>query len=183
MRPLTEEETTTLFEKLSQYLGDNVEKLIRRPDGNYCFRLHRDRVYYVSEALMRRSTNISRDNLVSLGTAFGKFSKTGKFRLGITCLDYLSELAQHKVWVKPSAEMSYLYGNNIVKSGLARITEDVPQYGGVVVYTMNNLPMGFGVAAQSTQYVRELDGASIVVLHQADIGEYLRLEDEGGLGA
>jgi ribosome biogenesis protein Nip4 len=24
---------------------------------------------------------------------------------------------QHKVWVKPAAEMSYLYGNHIIKSG------------------------------------------------------------------
>ncbi len=79
---------------------------------------------------------------MSIGTCLGKFTKSGKFRLGITALDYMNEHALHKVWVKPSAELSFLYGNNIVKSGLARITERVPQYGGVVVYSMNNLPMG-----------------------------------------
>ncbi len=91
---------------------------------------------------MRQSTNISRDELISIGTCLGKFTKTGKFRLGITALDYMSEHALHKVWLKPSAELSFLYGNSIVKSGLARITERVPQYGGVIVYSMNNLPMG-----------------------------------------
>jgi hypothetical protein len=38
MRPLTEEETKILFEKLSKYIGDNVKLLIDRADGAYCFR-------------------------------------------------------------------------------------------------------------------------------------------------
>ena len=54
MRPLTEEETKTLFEKLSKYIGDNIKLLIDRSDGAYCFRLHRDRVYYVSEKIMKQ---------------------------------------------------------------------------------------------------------------------------------
>jgi 60S ribosome subunit biogenesis protein NIP7 len=36
--------------------------------------------------------------------------------------------SQYKVWVKPAAEMSFLYGHNITKAGLGRITEDTPQY-------------------------------------------------------
>jgi 60S ribosome subunit biogenesis protein NIP7 len=47
-----------------------------------------------------------------------------------------------QVWVKPSAEMSFLYGNHVAKSGLARITDATPQYAGVVVYSMNDIPMG-----------------------------------------
>ena len=38
MRPLTEEETKILFEKLSKYIGENVKLLIDRADGAYCFR-------------------------------------------------------------------------------------------------------------------------------------------------
>jgi 60S ribosome subunit biogenesis protein NIP7 len=38
MRPLTDEETKILFEKLSKYIGDNVKLLIDRADGTYCFR-------------------------------------------------------------------------------------------------------------------------------------------------
>lgn len=58
MRPLTEEETKTLFEKLSKYIGDNIKLLIDRSDGAYCFRLHRDRVYYVSEKIMKQVGNL-----------------------------------------------------------------------------------------------------------------------------
>ena len=43
---------------------------------------------------MRKATNIGRDNLVSLGTCFGKFSKSGKFKLQITALDFLAPYAK-----------------------------------------------------------------------------------------
>ena len=32
-----------------------------------------------------------------------------------------------QVWVKPGAEMSFLYGNHVLKSGLGRITENTAQ--------------------------------------------------------
>ena len=55
MRPLTEEETKTMFDKLSKYIGaENIKLLVDRSDGTYCFRLHRERVYYVSEKIMKQ---------------------------------------------------------------------------------------------------------------------------------
>lgn len=94
MRPLTEEETKTLFLKLSEYIGKNVEKMINRSDERHCFRLMKDRCYYVSESIMKASTNISRDNLLHVGTCLGKFTKGGKFRLHITSIEYLSQYAK-----------------------------------------------------------------------------------------
>lgn len=70
------------------------------------------------------------------------------------------------MWVKPSAELSFLYGNHVLKAGLGRITENTPQYvfifplvilfrenqslrevnsyryQGVVVYNMADIPLG-----------------------------------------
>lgn len=177
MRPLTEEELRLVFEKLRLFIGPNIQHLIERKDGIYTFRLHKERVYYLSETQLKMATSIAHDNLLSVGTCFGKFSKSRKFRLNITCLDYIAQYAQHKVWVKPNAEMSFLYGNNVTKTGLAKITEGVPQYGGVVVFNLNNVALGFGLAAQPTEYCRDLDPLNNVVLHQGDVGEYLREED------
>lgn len=83
-----------------------------------------------------------------------------------------------QVWLKPSAEMSYLYGNHVLKSGLGRITEGTPAYQGVVIYSMSDVPLGFGVAAKSTQECRKLEPSAIVAFHQGDVGEYLRAEDQ-----
>mmetsp|Transcript_13915 Transcript_13915/g.30236 ORF Transcript_13915/g.30236 Transcript_13915/m.30236 type:complete len:245 (-) Transcript_13915:887-1621(-) len=179
MRPLTEEETKTLFLKLSEYIGRSIERMINRTDERHSFRLLKDRVYYVSESSLKAAAPISRDHLLHFGTCIGKFTKSGKFRLHITALDYLAQYAMYKVWLKPNAEMSFLYGNNVLKSGMAKITESIPQYAGVVVYNMSDIPLGFGVAAQTTDACRELEPTGNVVLHQADIGEYLRgLEDD-----
>lgn len=48
---------------------------------------------------------------------------------------------QYKIWIKPTAEMSYLYGNHILKAHVAKMTEDVPEHQGVVVFNMNDIPL------------------------------------------
>ena len=52
-----------------------------------------------------------------------------------------------------------------------------PQYGGVIIYSLSDVPLGFGIAAQPTEYCKDLEPGANVVLHQGDIGEYLRIED------
>jgi 60S ribosome subunit biogenesis protein NIP7 len=84
--------------------------------------------------------------------------------------------AFQQVWLKPSAEMSFLYGNHVLKSGLGRITDNTPVNAGVVVCSMSDVPLGFGTAAKSTLDCRKLDPTAIVAFHQADTGEYLRNE-------
>ncbi|XP_064642614.1 60S ribosome subunit biogenesis protein NIP7 homolog isoform X2 [Lineus longissimus] len=158
-------------------IGENIKLLIDRPDGTYCFRYHRDRIFYVSEEILKKAAHVSRENLMTFGTCFGKFTKSGKFRLHITALDFLAPYAKFKIWVKPSAEQQFLYGHHVMKSGLGRITENTNQYQGVVVYSMNDLPLGFGVAAKSTQECRRADPMTIITFHQADIGEFIRNEE------
>lgn len=204
MRPLTEQETQTLFTKLANYTGASLKNLITPLDDSpnadrYVFRLVRDRVYYVRLSIANLASNIARDNLLALGTCLGKFSKTGKFRLHITALPILAQHARYKVWVKcecsayldrtltahllishsPTAngEMPFLYGGNIVKAHVGRWSEDCPEHQGVVVYSMNDTPLGFGVTARSTAEARRLDPTGIVCFRQADCGEYLRDED------
>ena len=43
---------------------------------------------------MKASTSVARDNLLHVGTCIGKFTKSGKFRLHITALEYLSQYAK-----------------------------------------------------------------------------------------
>lgn len=64
MRPLTDDETKIFFTKLANYIGPNIKFLIDRSDENYVFRLIKDRVYYMSEALMLMASSIGRDELL-----------------------------------------------------------------------------------------------------------------------
>lgn len=230
MRPLTETETQTLFQKLAHYTGSSLKNLIAPLDDSpnadrYVFRIHKDRVYYVRLSIANLAVSIGeqhicapsltpqstsripppspgaraterkerrkrphrlttrpsplpeRDKLVSLGICLGKFTKTGKFRLHITSLPILAEHARYKIWVKPNGEMPFLYGGNIVKAHVGRWSEDCPEHQGVIVYSMADTPLGFGVTARSTAEARRLDPTGITCFRQADCGEYLRDED------
>ncbi|KAK4586738.1 hypothetical protein ACB098_02G044000 [Castanea mollissima] len=186
MRPLDEDETKAVFEKLFKFTGNNLKNIVENPSyegpgsnpSRYCFRINKNKVYYVSESLVKRATNVARNNLVSLGTCIGKYTHGGSFHLTVQSLSLLAANAKHKVWLKPTSEMAFLYGNHVLKGGLGRITENIAPGDGVVVFSMSDVPLGFGISAKSTQDCRKLDPNGIVVLHQADIGEYLRMEDE-----
>ena len=67
---------------------------------------------------------------MAMGTCFAKITHSGKIHLQITCVDHLAKHALHKVWLKASAENSFLYGNHVTKQGLGRITDAAPQHGG-----------------------------------------------------
>lgn len=104
MRVLTEEETSTFFEKLAKYLGANIKFLLEREDNTHVFRLHRNRIYYLNAEVLKMAAHFPRDELLAAGTIFGKFTKGGLFRLAVTGLDFLAKYARHKVWVKPNGE-------------------------------------------------------------------------------
>ncbi|PVU94692.1 hypothetical protein BB561_002361 [Smittium simulii] len=178
MRPLTEDETKTFFKKLSNYVGKNISSLIDRPDGMYCFRLHKNRVYYVREEIMKLAISVGSKNLISLGICFGKFNNSGKFRLHITSLVYIAQYSKYKVWVKSNGIMSFLYGNHILKAHVGKMSEDVPEHMGVVIYSLDSdTPLGFGATAKAATEVSKANPNAIIVYHQADAGEYLRDED------
>ncbi len=63
--------------------------------------------------------------LKSIGTCFGKFTKGGKFRIHITCLDYLAKFAKNKVWLKPNGEQAFVYGNHVIKAHIGKMTDTI----------------------------------------------------------
>eukprot|EP01063_Lacrimia_lanifica_P012522 TRINITY_DN1918_c0_g1_i1.p1 TRINITY_DN1918_c0_g1~~TRINITY_DN1918_c0_g1_i1.p1 ORF type:complete len:180 (+),score=77.14 TRINITY_DN1918_c0_g1_i1:54-593(+) len=177
MRPLTEDESKKVFKKLDKYIGANTKFLVDK-DEAWTFCLHKNRVWYIRDNLRKQAGNVAMDNLIGGGVCFGKFTHHGNFRLGITCLDYIAQYAQFKFWVKPNQEQAFLYGNNVTRAGLGRITEGTTRHQGVVVFNMADVPIGFGVTARSTLECRKLESSQISLFHEADIGEYVRKEEQ-----
>jgi 60S ribosome subunit biogenesis protein NIP7 len=46
---------------------------------------------------MKMATNFGREQLLALGTCVGKFTKTDRFMLSITFLDYLAQYAKVRI--------------------------------------------------------------------------------------
>eukprot|EP00746_Dinoflagellata_sp_MGD_P134361 gnl/MRDRNA2_/MRDRNA2_68194_c0_seq2.p1 gnl/MRDRNA2_/MRDRNA2_68194_c0~~gnl/MRDRNA2_/MRDRNA2_68194_c0_seq2.p1 ORF type:complete len:742 (-),score=130.05 gnl/MRDRNA2_/MRDRNA2_68194_c0_seq2:85-2283(-) len=176
MRPLSDEETKQVYEKLQKYTGPNLRQLVHRSDGSWLFRLHKQRVYYMSEKVLATAEQIPTDSFMSAGVCLGKFIHGNEFRLQVTALDFLLRLTNYRVWLKPSGERHFTYGNHVVKADLWRISEDVPKNIGVIVMNQNDVPLGFGILAKSMMETRNISAQAIVVYHQADIGQYLRNE-------
>ena len=53
MRALTDEETKIFFGKLAKFLGSNIKFLLDREDGDFVFRLHKERVYYINSEVLK----------------------------------------------------------------------------------------------------------------------------------
>lgn len=177
MRPLTEPETKVVFEKLANYIGRNIAHLVDNPKDPHVFRLQKDRVYYVPDRIARLAVLVARANLMLVGICFGKFTKTGKFRLHITALKHIAHHAKYRVWIKTNGEMPFLYGNHVLKAHVGKMSDDIPEHAGVVVMSMKDVPLGFGVSAKGTAEAKGLQPTGIVVFRQGDVGEYLREED------
>lgn len=176
MRPLNANETQIFFEKLAKFIGTNGKNLICRTDAEWVFRVHKKRVYYMRKALADLCPAFGFHNCLSAGMCVGKFTKKGRFFLTITALPILAQYAQYKVWLKPSAEVGFLYGTHIIKDGVRDITEGTPRNAGVVIYNENDTPIGLGVAVQSSVSLRLAAPTIIAVVRQGDLGEYLRSE-------
>jgi len=178
MRPLTDDELVLVLEKMKKYMGAKIKYLIDTEDKIYVFRLHKNRVYYCDEELLKVASHFERKKIISVGTCVGKFTKSGKFRILITGLDYFSKYAKNKIWLKPNGEQSFLYGNHILKSQVARVTENTEQYSGLIVCNLNDVPLGIATSSKSSIQIKDLDPTAIVGFNQGDVGEYLRVEDE-----
>ena len=67
--------------------------MIDREDQEHVFRLRKERVYYISTEVLKLAQHFGRDEIASAGVCFGKFTKTKKFRLHVTCLDLIAKYA------------------------------------------------------------------------------------------
>ncbi|EAN31782.1 60S ribosome subunit biogenesis protein NIP7-like protein [Theileria parva strain Muguga] len=176
MRPLSEDEVQIVLKKLASYIGDKVLQMVENNQfGQHYFRLHNERVYYISENILKYVGSISSKKLISAGVCLGKFTKSKQFRLHITALEYLSYYSKNKVWLK--MDQPFLYGGNVLKKHVDQISEGIEQNAGVVVMS-KNIPLGFGITSKSTENLRNSLPDDIAVINQADIGHYLRHEEE-----
>ncbi|VEV58389.1 60S ribosome subunit biogenesis protein NIP7, putative [Plasmodium vinckei vinckei] len=176
MRPLNDQETMLVFKKLSKFVGNNLLSMLSYNNEEYVLRLHRYNVHFVRADIAKQAESINKNSLISLGICIGKITKANNFFLKITSLSLMSEFCIHKIWLKESGEKNFLFGNNVLKSHLLKISDNIRKGDGVIVLSMDDNPIGFGISIRNTQDIKLLNITDIVLIHQSDVGEYLRNE-------
>ena len=177
MRPLKKHESEKLFSKLSKYIGNQTASVHENDGTRWVLRLHKKKIFYFPLAVEKYAAQIKKKNLIAIGACIAKMTHSGNIRINITALSLLSKHSSVKFWVKPNQEQAFLYGNNVTKNGLGRISDDTLQHQGCVVYSMGDIPLGFGVTAQSSAQCKRIESNAITLFHEADIGEFIRNED------
>lgn len=172
MRTLKPEEEQKVMDRLQYYIGDNTKDLL----SIYELRLNNQRVFLANKEILKACSQLGRDQIIACGVTLGKITKSNNFRITITALHTLHKFALYRVWIKPSAEMNFLYGNNALKSHVHRISEAIPMNAGVFVLSQHQVPLGFGVMSVGPASYAKARGGDPIVLRQADNGEYIRSE-------
>ncbi|RVD91804.1 ribosomal biogenesis protein [Tubulinosema ratisbonensis] len=173
MRKLKKEELEKVLTKLNSFIGENTNKLLTEENELYFLN---KRVFLCSKKMYKFTNQIKKENLASCGCQIGKFTRSDKFKITVTALNLLSPYAIHKIWIKSSAEMNFLYKNNIIRAHMHKISENVPINQIIFVYNQNDTPLGFGLTARSSGDISQSSGKALVVVNQADTGEYIRNE-------
>ncbi|SPJ13028.1 large ribosomal subunit assembling protein, putative [Plasmodium sp. DRC-Itaito] len=176
MRPLNDQETMIVFKKLSKFVGNNLLTMLSYSNEEYILRLHRSNVYFVRADVAKQAESLNKNSLISMGICLGKFTKTNKFFIKITAISFLNQFCIHKIWLKESGEKNFLFGNNVLKSHLLKISDNIKKGDGIMVLSMNDNPIGFGISIRNTQDIKILNVTDTILIHQSDIGEYLRCE-------
>lgn len=174
MRKLINEEYEKVYMKLTQAIGDNKTELMKDHD----LYLHGKNVFYVNNSMIKKISSIPGKNLIFIGTHIGRFTKSNRFFLKIGCLNVLSKYAIRKVWIKWSAEMNFLYGNNVLKSHILKASEDIGKNEIVFLYNPKDVLLGFGITTRDSHSLEKADHNCAYVIRQSDKGEYLREEQK-----
>jgi 60S ribosome subunit biogenesis protein NIP7 len=167
MRALTNEESRSVFSVLSHYIGANLIHLIDCAGQPYCFMRSGDRVYYLPESLTRTESAAA----ASKTPVFGTFARDGRFSLHINSLDHIAPHAKAKVWVSNEGAVQFLLGYNLHNAYVKHMTKNTPAKHGAVVFTMDGVPLGFGMTARATCDLPKLGEFTPVVQHIANISQ------------
>ncbi|CRG94864.1 large ribosomal subunit assembling protein, putative [Plasmodium gallinaceum] len=176
MRPLNDQETMIVFKKLAKFVGNNLLSMLSYNNEEYVFRLHKSNVYFVRADVAKQAESINKKSLISLGICLGKFTKANNFFIKITSISFLNEFCIHKIWLKESGEKNFLFGNNVLKSHLLKVSDNIKKGDGIIVLSGNDNPIGFGISTRNTQEIKILNVTDTILIHQGDVGEYLRSE-------
>lgn len=163
-----------VYQKLTSIIGTNTQAILNK----YTLYLHEKNVFLLTESEFKLLSNIPQKHIILAGKHLGRFTKSNRFFVKISAMNILEQYASKKVWIKWSAEMNVLYGNNISKSHVLKTSEDIGKNEIVFLYNPKDTLLGYGVTTRDMRSFEKADSHSSYIIRQGDMGEFLRNEQK-----
>ncbi|KAF7703920.1 60S ribosome subunit biogenesis protein nip7 [Cucumispora dikerogammari] len=176
MREINQTEQSKIFKKLTSFIGTSNINTLFTENKDTKLMLHNKNIYLLKTAMLKHLSCVPNESLHHAGLLIGKLTKTNNFFLHVSSLSYLSKYCLNKVWIKKSAEMNVLYGNNIIKSHIFKISDQLEVNAFVVIFNSEDVILGFGVTTRDSKGIDGMEGGSVAIINQSDNGVYLRDE-------
>ncbi|MFX1329380.1 MAG: hypothetical protein ACFE91_14720 [Promethearchaeota archaeon] len=117
------------------------------------------------------------DKIFSLGLYFG-FIKKGNFYLSLEGAEYLYKrgiLSNNKcIYISREGERSILYGNNILKNMISKISSNLEKGDFLLVFNEMNEILAIAQSKVENKKIKQLKSEDIIAYNLNDKGHYLR---------
>ena len=183
MRSLYESELESLHKRLESYLGHD-SRLYTSASSEFEFVVILKNVYLVKKSVLKTLSNIPKKLIYGVGTHVGKVTRGKQVLLSVGFLKVLEKHSTKKVFLTENKEAFFLHGNNVLKGMIEHMDKETKKNDKVVIY--KNLkrkefafPIGLGTSnVASTELEHIVDNARLAIYWNADVGEYLRKQQE-----
>ncbi|MFX1469857.1 MAG: PUA domain-containing protein [Promethearchaeota archaeon] len=117
------------------------------------------------------------DKIFSLGLYFG-FIKKGNFHLSLEGAEYLYKrgiLSDNKcIYISREGERSILYGNNILKNMISKISSNLEKGDFLLIFNEMNEILAIAQSKVENEDIKQLKSEDIIAYNLNDKGHYLR---------
>lgn len=172
MRKITETEQKKITSKLSKIFDISNSSFLKEKNLYY----HNKNIFIIPPNIYKNISTFPKNKIKFCGKHLGKFTRSENFYLKISCLNLLKDFINKKIWIKYSAENNFLYGNNVLKSHVFKVSENINKNEIVFLFNQNDLLLGFGITTRNYCDFEKADHNSTYVIRQCDKGEFLRDE-------
>lgn len=176
MRELKIEEARFLLTRLVKYKG---KKLINFLKVNFIsflvFKVQKNRIFFSSLFLYSRIFNFAKKRIGSFGICIGRFSHSRKLKFLIPFLNLLlKNKGVFSAVLNGEGEKSFLFGKHVEKKNVSKISKNIFKNDGIVLFSKNKIPIGFGETLKSIVFIAKFDSKMILFINQGDTGLYVR---------
>lgn len=130
--------------------------------------------FKVSENMYRIFKKISKHRMpYCLGIYIARYFRN-HYELSLESLKLVAPYTDKKIWINENGEKFFIYGRDIFKNSIAKISPNVKTNEKIIVLNLKNEPLGIGILKIPPKNFEKISDKKVVLENVADVGWYIR---------